>query len=96
MIKFEKYKLLGLHSGIWTFFSCINDLTVLIFFFFAGIMELALSESIDCLLLIFPLTGNTDWPIDFEDSFSSSEHEDESLDVSEVLNEKCCQLNKNN
>lgn len=47
-------------------------------------MELALSESIDCLLLTFPLTGNTDLPIDFEDSFPSSEHEDESWDVSEV------------
>lgn len=84
LILIYKFELLGLHSGICTLFSWIKDLTVLNFFFFAGIMELALSESIDCLLLIFPFIGSTDGHITFEDSLSSSEHEDESLDVSVV------------
>lgn len=47
-------------------------------------MELALSESMDCLLLNFPFTGSIGGQTDFNDSFSSLEQEDESLDVSEV------------
>lgn len=45
-------------------------------------MELALSESMDCLLLLFPFTGSTG-QMGFVDSFFSSE-QDELLDVSEV------------
>lgn len=47
-------------------------------------MELALSESIDCLLLLFPFTGSIGGQIGFVDSFSSLEQVDESLEVSEV------------
>jgi len=73
-----------LHSGIRSFFSCINVLTVLIFFFLVGIIELALSESIDCLRLTLPFTGSDGVHKGFKDSFSSSEQE-ESSDVSEVF-----------
>jgi hypothetical protein len=47
-------------------------------------MELALSESMDCLLLHFPFTESIDGHTDVGDSFSSLEQEDESLDVSQV------------
>jgi len=49
-----------------------------------GIMELALSESIDCLLLFLPFTVSIGGDTGFEDSFSSSEQEDESLNDPEV------------
>lgn len=84
-LKGIKIKILGLHSGIWSFFSCINDLTVLIFFFLAGIIDPALSESIDCLRLTLPFTGSVGVHKGFKESFSSSEQEDESSDVSEVF-----------
>lgn len=73
-----------MHSVILIVFSCIKDLTVLIFFFLVGIMELALSESIDCLLLFLPFTVSIGGDTGFEDSFSSSEQEDESLNDPEV------------
>lgn len=73
-----------MQSGICTLFSCINSLTVLVLFFLVGIMELALSESFECLLLIFPFTWTTGEQVRFEDPFSSSEQEDDPFDVSKV------------
>lgn len=75
--------ILGLHS-VLVVFSCIKDLTELIFFFLVGIIGLALSESIDCLLLCFPFTGSIGITKDLEESFSLSEQEDKSLNDSEV------------
>jgi len=73
-----------LHSGIRTFLSCINDLTVLVFFFLVGIIEPALSESTDGFRLTLPFTGSVGVHKGFKDSFSSSE-QDELSEASEVF-----------